>query len=102
MRGTREESPNFDEEAIRDMKPFEGGKRAIRSLARPLTMVAIWMTATAFFGLAYFLSGRRVRVEEAIVFTVAFAGAAAVLLAIASPSAASDAGLKMACCRWSS
>ena len=65
------------------MKPFEGGKRAIRSLARPLTMVAIWMTATGFFGLAYFLSGRRVRVEEAIVFTVAFAGAAAVSAVIA-------------------
>jgi hypothetical protein len=65
------------------MKPFVGGIRAIRSLARPLAMVAIWMTATAFFGLAYFSSGRRVRVEEAIVFTVAFAGAAAVSAVIA-------------------
>jgi hypothetical protein len=74
---------NGQTEAKRDMKPFVGGIRAIRSLARPLAMVAIWMTATAFFGLAYFLSGRRVRVDEAIVFTMAFAGAAAVSAVIA-------------------
>jgi hypothetical protein len=74
---------NGESVAKRDMKPFVGGIRAIRSLARPLAMVAIWMTATAFFGLAYFLSGRRVRVEEAIVFTIAFAGAAAVSAVIA-------------------
>ena len=46
-------------------------------------MTAMWLTATAFFGMAYFLSGRRVRVEEAIIFTVAFANAAAFSAVIA-------------------
>jgi hypothetical protein len=41
-------------------------------------MVGMWLTATAFFGMAYFVSGKRVRVEEAIVFTLAFANAATV------------------------
>jgi hypothetical protein len=60
------------------MNRLVGGLWIIRLLARPLAMVAIWLTATAFFGLAYFLSGRRVRVEDAIIFTVAFANASAV------------------------
>jgi hypothetical protein len=55
----------------------------VRLFSRPTTMVAMWITATGFFGVAYFLSGRRVRVEEAIVFTVAFAGSAAVSAVIA-------------------
>ena len=38
----------------------------------------MWLTTTIFFGTAYFLSGRRVSVEESIIFTVAFANAAAV------------------------
>ena len=65
------------------MNRFVGMKQFVRLLARPLAMVAMWMTATGFFGVAYFLSGRRVRVEEAIVFTVAFAGSAAVSAVIA-------------------
>jgi hypothetical protein len=59
------------------MNRFVGMKQLRRLLARSLVMAAVWLTATAFFGLAYFLSGRRIRVEEAIIFTVAFAGAAA-------------------------
>jgi hypothetical protein len=55
----------------------------IRSLARPLAMVAIWLAATTFFGLAYFVSGTRVRLDDAIIFAVAFAGAAAASAAIA-------------------
>ncbi len=46
-------------------------------------MAAIWLTATGFFGMAYFLSGRRVRIEETVIFTVAFANAAAVSAVIA-------------------
>jgi hypothetical protein len=65
------------------MNRFVGMKQFVRLLARPLAVVAMWMTAAGFFGIAYFLSGRRVRVEEAIVFTVAFAGAAAVSAVIA-------------------
>ena len=65
------------------MNRFVGMKQFVQLLARPLAMVAMWMTATGFFGVAYFLSGRRVRVEEAIVFTVAFAGSAAVSAVIA-------------------
>jgi hypothetical protein len=60
------------------MNCLVGGLWIIRLLARPLGMAVIWLTATAFFGLAYFLSGRRVRVEDAIIFTVAFANASAV------------------------
>jgi hypothetical protein len=60
------------------MNRLVGGSWIIRLLARPLAVVAIWLTATAFFGLAYYLSGRRVRVEDAIIFTVAFANASAV------------------------
>jgi hypothetical protein len=65
------------------MQHFVGKIRVFRSLARPLAMLAIWLTATAFFGLAYFLSGRRVSLEEAIIFTVAFAIATAAAAAIA-------------------
>ncbi len=65
------------------MNRFVGNIRLVRLLARPLAMAAIWLTATGFFGMAYFLSGRRVRVEEAIIFTVAFANAAAVSAVIA-------------------
>jgi hypothetical protein len=52
-------------------------------LVRPLAMTAMWLTATGFFVLAYFLSGRSVRVEEAIIFAVAFGTAAAVAAVIA-------------------
>ena len=65
------------------MSRFVGMNQLVRSLASPLAMVAMWLTATAFFGLAYFLTGRRVRIEEAIIFAVAFACAAAVSAAIA-------------------
>jgi hypothetical protein len=47
-------------------------------------MVAIWLTATGFFGAAYFVSGgRRVKVEDGVTFTVAFGVAAAVSAVIA-------------------
>jgi hypothetical protein len=52
-------------------------------LVRPLAMTAMWLTASGFFGMAYFLSARSVRVEEAIVFTVAFGTAAAVSAVVA-------------------
>lgn len=65
------------------MNRFVGRIQLIRFLARPLAMAAMWLTATGFFGMAYFLSGRRVRVDEAIIFTVAFANAAAVSAVIA-------------------
>jgi hypothetical protein len=55
----------------------------MRWLARPLAMTAMWLTATGFFGMAYFLSGRSIRVEEAIIFAVAFGTAAAVSAVIA-------------------
>ena len=65
--------------AVRSMNPLPGWARVIRLLARPLATVTLWLTATGFFGVAFFLSGgRRARVEEAITFAVAFAGAAAV------------------------
>jgi hypothetical protein len=61
------------------MNSLPGSVRLIRSLARQLAMVTIWLTATGFFGMAFFRSGgRRARVEEAVIFAVAFAGAAAV------------------------
>lgn len=69
--------------AERGMQHFAGNIRVVRLLARPLAMVAIWLTATAFFGLAYFVSGRHVSLEEAIIFTVAFAIASAASAAIA-------------------
>jgi hypothetical protein len=53
------------------------------SLTRPLAMTAMWLTATGFFGIAYLLSGRSVRVEEAIIFTVAFGTATAASSVIA-------------------
>lgn len=65
------------------MNSFLRQIRLDRSIARPLVMTAMWLTAAGFFGMAYFLSGRRVRVDEAIIFTVAFAGAAAVSAVIA-------------------
>jgi hypothetical protein len=41
-------------------------------------MVAVWLTATGFFGIAYYLSGgKRSRVEDAFTFTAALAVAAA-------------------------
>jgi hypothetical protein len=57
--------------------------RIMRWLARPLAMTAMWLTATGFFGMAYFLSGRSIRVEEAIIFAVAFGTATAVSAVIA-------------------
>jgi hypothetical protein len=57
--------------------------RVMRWLARPLAMTAMWLTATGFFGMAYFLSGRSIRVEEGIIFTVTFGTAAAVSAVIA-------------------
>jgi hypothetical protein len=65
------------------MQRFVRNSRVIRLFARPLAMLAIWLTATAFFGLAYFVSGRWVRLEEAVIFTVAFATGAAASAAIA-------------------
>jgi hypothetical protein len=65
------------------MNRLWGKIRLIRPLARPLVMAGMWLTATAFFGMAYFVSGKRVRVEEAIFFTVAFANAATVSAVIA-------------------
>jgi hypothetical protein len=65
------------------MNRFVGMKQFVRLLVRPLAMATIWLTAIAFFGTAYFLSGRRVRVEEAVIFTVAFGNASAVSAVIA-------------------
>jgi hypothetical protein len=65
------------------MHRFVGNIRVVWLLASPLAIMAIWLTATAFFGLAYFLSGRRVRLEEVIIFTVSFAIATASSAAIA-------------------
>jgi hypothetical protein len=59
------------------MNRLVGRTQFVRLLARALTMAAMWLTATTFFGMAYFLSGKRVTVEEAIIFTAAFANAAA-------------------------
>jgi hypothetical protein len=55
----------------------------IGCLVRPLAITAMWLTASVFFVLAYFLSGRSARVEEAIIFAVAFGTAAAVSAVIA-------------------
>jgi hypothetical protein len=55
-----------------------GVPRFLRVLARPLAFVALWLTAVGFFGIAYFLSGRRPpRDFEIMAFTIAFAIAAA-------------------------
>ena len=64
-------------------------------------MAALWLTATGFFGMAYFLSGRGVRVEESIILTLAFGTAAAVSAVIALAAGgkrrwALDAALPMA------
>ena len=88
--------------AVRGMQRFVGITRVVRLLIRPLAMVAIWLTATAFFGLAYFVSGRRVRLEEAIIFTVAFASAAAASAAIALLIGARRRWAVERRCRWQS
>jgi hypothetical protein len=58
--------------------------RLLRMLARPIAIVALWLTATGFFGTAYLLgAGRRPRLDDEIVFTASFAVASAVSAAIA-------------------
>jgi hypothetical protein len=69
--------------AARDMNRLLEWMGPIAWLVRPLAMTAMWLTASGFFVLAYFSSGRSASVEEAVIFAVAFGTAAAVSAVIA-------------------